>query len=63
MAQWDYANVTGWRHQHSGRRLHWEDPLDVSLPRWRDTVEEGGGAWKSKRDSTIEAICRQYNLN
>eukprot|EP00973_Karenia_brevis_P081984 11366769-Karenia_brevis.AAC.1 len=35
---WDYNNTSGWRHQHSGRRLQWEDLLNETLPAWRDIL-------------------------
>ena len=60
--QWDYNNRTGWRHQHSGRRLQWEDGLNSSLPHWRRRLEDSPGAWHTYRKEFLNNITFEYNL-
>ena len=37
----DNRNSSGWRHQHQGRRIHWEELLDTVDPEWRASLNRG----------------------
>jgi hypothetical protein len=62
MEQCDYSNVSGWRHQHSGRRLQWEDLYNQHLPQWRHILENDPASWHTHRDRVIKDICAHNNL-
>jgi hypothetical protein len=62
-AAWDYNNYTGWRHQHSGRRLQWEDCLNSALPEWRNVLEDNAHQWHAQRKKFLKTITAEYGLN
>ena len=57
MTQLDYNNRTSWRHQHSGRRLQWEDFPNACWPQWRTVLNESSAAWLGQRHSFLVKGC------
>ena len=61
-AEWDHKNLTGWRHQHSGRRLQWEDGLNSALQDWRTCLEEDPEKWHTHRRQFLKNITTEFDL-
>jgi hypothetical protein len=62
MKEIDYKNELNWRHQHSGKRLQWEDLYNDCLPNWRHNLSLGPNSWYQGRDEVMRKICAVARL-
>ena len=63
MAQLDYNNGSGWRHQHGGTRAQWEDTYNKSWPSWREDLDSGLARWNAISPNVLFAMCQSYSLS
>ena len=62
MVQIDYNSSSGWRHQHSGRRVQWEDLFNRCWEEWREDLAKGAAYWRSVQALFIKSACSKSNI-
>ena len=63
MPKIDRNNTTGWRHQHGGVRLHWEDTMNQALPHWRTLLATSQASWLGHCSLFLSNAAQEFALN
>ena len=58
----DSRNSSGWRHQHTGCRLNWEDIFNIAQPAWRTILNRSLQEWSSTQDIVVKKMCDHAHL-
>eukprot|EP00973_Karenia_brevis_P038774 5351140-Karenia_brevis.AAC.1 len=63
MAAVDYNNLTGWRHQHSGVRLQFDNLYDNCFPDWRNMLNLGFEVWIRQKRVFMKRACEFLGIH